>query len=72
MKLQNSERYSLTEKYLCVNSKSEKNEQVTVPTAWDLLSAIQTKQGENARGRKENDSLNRMPLWTSGCNANNP
>lgn len=55
----------------CVGSKCEKSEQVTVPTAWALLTTVQSIQGENAKGGKESDSLSRMPLWTSGCNANN-
>lgn len=61
-----------SQKEFSVSSKCEKNEQVTVPTAWDLLITIQSTQRENAKGRKESDSLNRMPLWTGGCNANNP
>lgn len=47
-------------------------EQVTAPTAWGLLITIQSIQTENAKGRKESDSLNWIPLWTSGCSANNP
>lgn len=45
----------------CIDSKCEKNEQVTAPTAWGLLITIQSIQRENAKGRKESDSLSRIP-----------
>lgn len=53
----------------CVDSKCEKNEQVSIPPARGSLITIQSRQRGNAKGRKESDSLNRMPPWTS---ANNP
>lgn len=52
----------------CVCSKCEKNEQVAAPAAGGLLIPVQRTQWENAKGRKESDSLNRMPQW----NVNNP
>lgn len=50
----------------------EENEQVSVPTLWDLLTGVQSTQRQNARGGNKSDGLKRMPLWTSGRNANNP